>query len=186
MKTRAQIGRENRYAGEDFEKWIDGQHVMAGWRGILAHVVHNEPKSEIVYGKQIWTAPGAADYTGVLHGGGVVAVEAKSTKEVRLARAALSPKQQHHLEMVSQAGGLALLLVEFRRTQAPLFVRYAIPWREIPWKKLRSADTVSMEDIKELWLVAPDTCYLAKFHPGSANRYAIDNGSVLRQRYPTE
>lgn len=178
------IGRAAQQAGDAFEGWLDGQHVRAGQLGILAHIEHNEAHSKIVNGQHIYTKPGVADYTGILEGGRYLAVEAKSTEKGRLLRNVVEPRQQEHLEVVTRAGGLALLLIEFRRE--PFFARYAVPWLEVPWTKLRTAESVAAEDIG-IWIIKPDACYLQRFHPGGPKSSAGGGGARAKRRvYPTE
>jgi len=171
------IGRTSQAVGASFESWIDGQHEVAKMAGILAHIAHNQAQSNVVRGRLIYTAAGVSDYTGTLDRSGLsVAVEAKSTKAESLLRAAVKPKQQEHLEVVARAGGLALLLIEFRLTEVPLRFRFAVPWLEVPWETKRSAESISAEQLGP-WLVDPGTCYLERFHargvPSSLRRGRI-------------
>jgi hypothetical protein len=187
MRTRAQNsvrGRQNKATGDAFEAWIDNQHALAGQLGILAHVVHNEAHSKVVGGQLIFTAAGVADYSGVLHGGKYVAIEAKSTADDRLARSAVTQTQQNHLTAVANAGGLALLLVEFRSSE---LTRIAVPWLEVPWKVLRTAESVSKAELLvQRWAAQPDNCYLARFHHGSTNRYIVGSATTRKRIHPRE
>lgn len=175
---RVAVGRANKSAGDAFEIWLEYQHKEAVRNGLLAHVAKSEPKTKIVNGRLIYTARGVADYHGTLAAsvrstdrftgralhatvnGVSFAAEAKSTSDDRLARAEVKPKQAEHLDAVSRAGGLALLLVEFRGGSVP--VRCAVPWAEVPWRKLRTADSVGADDIAR-WTIAPGENYLLKF-----------------------
>lgn len=154
------VGRKSQQAGAAWEAWLAEQDRIAERVGILAPgtMLHTEPRV-LQRGAQIVRAgKSGADRVGVLVGGRAVAVEAKSTNKARLARDDVSEKQQAHLDAVARAGGLALLLVEFRSPQRPL--RYAVEWRKVPWGRLRSAETVGPELVG--WeVVAP--CYLARF-----------------------
>lgn len=157
-------GRVAKFAGDKFENWIDAQHEKAIYLGILAHVVHNEAHSAIVKGQHIYTARGVADYTGTLdRSAKSIAIEAKSSKTDRLARVAIKKKQAEHLSAVAHAGGVALLLAEFRHEGLPM--RYAIPWLEVPWIILRSAESIDSESVAK-WLIPrdPGACYLERFH----------------------
>ena len=158
-------GRTAKFVGDRFETWLDGQHEKAVLLGILAHIVHNQASSNVVEGRLIYTAQGISDYTGTLDRcGRSLAVEAKSTKTDRLVRAAIKKKQAEHLTAVANAGGLALLLVEFRHEALP--VRCAIPWLDVPWIILRSAESVDVEAVIQ-WQTQRNTesCYLERFHP---------------------
>jgi recombination protein U len=165
VRDNVKIGRIKQAVGEMFEAWVDGQHEHAQRLGIIAHVEKNEPHSKIIHGHVIYTAAGVADRTGTLEGGRSLAVECKSTKAVRFPRNDISTKQQEHLDAVARAGGLALLLVEFRATTPPLFARYAIPWLEIPWKTLKTAESLDPADIG-VWMIPPGVCYLSRWHAG--------------------
>lgn len=177
---RVAVGRANKSAGDAFEIWLNLQHREAIRRGFLACVEKSEPHTKIINGRVVYTARGVADYFGTLAAGtrstdsfsarvrpaasvldGIsFAVEAKSTADERLAHAEVKPKQAEHLDAVSRAGGLALLLVEFRGGSVP--VRCAVPWAEVPWRKLRTADSVGIAEI-ERWIITPGENYLMRF-----------------------
>lgn len=173
-------GRLAKASGDAFEDWISGQHMMAKNRGILAHVAHTYPEAKYIKGTLTYVKKGVADFSGTLEGGRSLAEEAKSTKDVLLDKSQLKPKQIAHLETVARAGGLALLLVEFRQKTHPFYQRFAIPWLEVPWTVIESAETVSALALMK-WIVPPDTCYLARYHaggpsssPSTLRRYARD------------
>lgn len=179
--------RASRDIGEAFEAWLEEQHVAAGLRGALAHIVHNQAVSKIVHGRLMYEKAGVADYTGVLHGGGYLAAEAKSVApEGRLARSRIELKQAEHLDAVTAAGGssVALLLVEFRVELSAQHRRYAIPWHEVPWKTIKTAESLDERDIAIHYQIAQGTDYLAKYHRGSDRRYSV--GTHRRRVYPTE
>jgi hypothetical protein len=164
-RDNAAIGRTAQAVGAGLESWADAQHEFAKTVGILAHVTHNQAQANVVGGRLIYTASGVSDYSGVLDRSGVaVAIEAKTSKANALPRANVKPKQQEHLEVVARAGGLALLLVEWRLETPPYRVRAAIPWLEVPWAVKRSAESLTMSDA-EPWVIQPSTCYLERFHP---------------------
>ena len=165
MRSRREIGRTNQAVGSNFEIWIEGQHQKALYLGILAHVAHNQPSTKMIGGRLIYTEAGVADYTGVLdRSGKTLAVEAKSTGDDKLYRTVISPTQIKHLDAVAKAGGLALLLVEFRTDRK----RFAIPWLEVPWTILRSSQSVTADTLSK-WFIDPnpESCYLSMFYsPG--------------------
>lgn len=184
------IGRSAKAAGDNFEAWISTQHEIAERLGILAHVEHNEPHARMIGGKLIYASPGVSDYTAVLdRDGRAVAIEAKSTYKDHLLKSAVEPKQQRHLEAVARAGGLALLLIEFRRQQLPgvpiaICDRFAVPWLKIEWKVKRTAESVSMADLGEWKIVNdPGKCYLSKFHSHGPRSSA---GSLRARVFPRE
>ncbi len=178
--------RASRDIGEAFEAQVDTWHEMAGLRGALAHVVHNAPPAKFVHGRLIYDKKGVADYTGCLHGTGMVlAAEAKSVAPgERLARSRIEPKQAEHLDAVTSAGGLALLLVEFRVEGTIAHHRYAIEWYQVPWKVLRSAESLDEKDIATVYRIEPGTDYLARWHKGSERRYIV--GERRKRMYPSE
>src|SRR5258706_13247625 len=111
--------------------------------GILAHHAKTEPGCKKINGRLTYTNPGIADRIGTFEGGRSFAAEAKSTSEGILYRSEVKPKQQEHLNAVAKAGGLALLLIEFRMDMSPYWVRFAVPWLDTPWEIKRSAESVS-------------------------------------------
>lgn len=183
------IGRRAKSAGDAFEAWIEREHEEAGRLGILAHVVHNQARSSVVRGRLMFTSAGVADYTGTLEGGRTLAVEAKSTGETSLRRSAVEPLQATHLEAVARAGGLALLLVEFRSQSSSS--RYAVPWLEVPWEVRCTAESVSREVLGP-WLAQEreGSCYLSRFHPGGQpswpGGWRSGRGLGRRRAKPTE
>lgn len=168
MRNNSAIGREAQFVGGVFEDWINIQHDKARYLGILAHVEKTQAVAKIVHGRLIYTENGVADYIGTLEGGRSFAVEAKSRKDARLLRSEVSVKQQDHLERVGRAGGLALLLVEFRATDRRQ--RFAVPWLEVPWQVKRTAESVSVEDLAITAEIrgweADAECYLNRWHAG--------------------
>lgn len=153
-----------------FESWLEGQHVYAHRLGILAFVEKTEPHAKMINGRLVYVSKGVADYTGCLVGGKCLAVEAKSTGDNRLMRSVVDVKQARHLDAVAVAGGLSLLLVEFKLDPhkyfgTPYFSRYAVPWLDVPWMKLRTADSVSFNDVQS-WKIIPEMCYLSRWHAG--------------------
>lgn len=185
--SRSDSARASRDLGEEHEAWCNMQHEMAGLRGALAHVVHNAPPTKIVHGKLIWDEAGVADFTGVLHGGGYLAAEAKSVAPgERLRKSRISAKQAAHLDAVTSCGGnsLAFLLVEFRVDHSIAHRRYAIPWHEVPWKIVRTAESLDEKDLAIVYQVPAGVDYLARFHRGSERRYVV--GERRKRVYPTE
>lgn len=187
------IGRKSKAVGGAFEEWLNGQHTHAHALGILAHVEKTEAHSQVIHGRVEFVAPGVADFIGCLCGGKFLAAEAKSTEDDHLMRSEIKPKQAKHLDAVAAAGGLALLLIEFRHHAVrapdasyaaqvlPVYARYSVPWLEVPWQTLRTAQSVAEASIQQ-WRIAVDTCYLSKYHQGGA-----PVGSVGRQRvFPRE
>jgi hypothetical protein len=174
-------GRKAQLVGDAFEVWCDQQHEVALQLGILAHVVHNQPTAKFVGGKLIYVSAGVADYTGMMERcimyNGTFAAEAKSVDpdKKRLYRSRIEDKQAEHLDCVAKAGGLALLLVEFRAEDG-LHARYAIPWLDVPWTKARTADSLDENQILYYRVVE---CYLRRWHPGGPR---TSNFSLVKKR----
>ena len=177
-------GRKAQQAGDQFESWLNAQHEQAKRLGILAHVEKTQARTAVVRRKLIYTGKGVADYVGTLEGGKSLALEAKSTQEDRFPRNEISAKQQEHLGVVARAGGLALLLVEFRdfvvnKSLPARTFRFAIPWLALPWETLRTAESVSPLDVSQ-WRV-DERCYLSAYHPGG-----VSSSSHARRVYARE
>lgn len=178
-------GRKAQAAGDKFETWIEAHHNCALERGVLAHVMHNEPKTKYTNGKLIKDKPSASDYTGMFDGGSAkyFAAEAKSTMEEYLPLEALTKKQQAHMEAVARGNGVAVLLIEFRTDEGRI-TRYAVPWIAVPWKVKRTAKSVDEADIS-LWLIPASTdCYLQRYYAGGPRSSTA--GGPHHRVYPVE
>lgn len=178
-------GREAQAVGGRFEDWLDEQHLEALRLGIFAcAVVHNQAKTKVAGGRLRYTGKGPADYTGTLAAGArSFAAEAKSTKSGRLPRSVVKKKQAEHLGAIARAGGMALLPIEFRGGDAPPR-RYACPWSEVPWEKVRSAESVA-EEALQAWRIPDGTrCYLERFVPESERRVCVE--AIPRRVFPRE
>lgn len=173
-------GGQAQAAGSHFEAFIERHHNEGKRLGIIAHVAHNEPRSKVIGGRLIYESAGVSDYTAVLEQGArAAAIEAKSRKGTCLGKSEVEPLQQEHLDAVAHAGGLALLLVEFRSETPPYFNRYAIPWLLVPWKIKRTAESLEQVDIDVQWrVVETETCYLRRWHAGGP-RSSIPRGRVF-------
>lgn len=184
------LHRASTQLGEAFENWVDLQHALAGVRGALVHVTHNQAQSRVVRGRLIYSAAGVADYTGMLYGGIYLASEAKSTGKERLPKSEITPDQQDHLNAVTAGGGKAFLLVEFRGVttlNGTLLTeprRYAVPWRDVPWKMLRTAESVGELDLVNWRALGHD--YLQSYHPGSPNHFFVGAAAKQKRIHPRE
>jgi hypothetical protein len=181
-RTRSQAGRHAKLVGDLHEGWNEQQLTKAVHLGIVAHYYHNQPTAKKIRGVWELTAPGVSDYTGVLESqlfanfprwgaGTSLAVEAKTVDGTRFYRSDVTREQQDHLEAVARAGGLALLSIAFRVADGSGFVRihrFVIPWLEVKWQKLRSAESINFEsgqDWLQQWTPRAE-CYLLRWHPG--------------------
>ena len=163
-----QSGREAQRAGQSFESWLEDQHEEGKRLGLLAHVEHTQGRAKMVGGRLKYVGKGVADYVFCTGLGRYGAAEAKSVKGERLARLAIEPLQARHLDAVVEAGGVSLLLVEFRldiNGYPP--VRYAVPWAVVPWQVLRSAESLSVDELSQcrpaLEIMSTAKCYLDYF-----------------------
>lgn len=141
--------------------------MLAKRHGILAHIEKTQARTAWVKGSLEYVGKGVADYVGTLEGGRSLALEAKSTSGARLPKSEIDTKQAEHLDLVARAGGLSLLLVEFRSDEWPYWRRYAVPWLEVPWEVALTAQSVAQEKI-EKWRVVNE-CYLQSWHMGGAS-----------------
>lgn len=150
-RANARRGAEARAAGRAFEKKVEARLEALRERHdpAVACWEHNEPRMA-GWGKRPFVIGAAvADYTGVLVGGLAFALEAKSVKDGRFERNAISATQQTHLTRVARAGGVALLYLEFRDEEAGRYPSYTVPWDIAPWQVLRSAQTLEAHLVEE-------------------------------------
>lgn len=155
MSRHSLTGRKKQVAGALFEHWVEGQHKIALAKGLLVHVEHSEPHCKVINGRLIYTACGVADYFGTLAGGKSLAVEAKSIDSTSFPYRLIKPKQIKHLDAVANAGGVAVLLVNFAG------VKCAMEWRQVPWKVKRSAKSIDLEDVQRYEVPSTTSaCYL--------------------------
>ena len=159
--------------GQQWENWVSGQNQVAEMRGLLAVSWHNEPRClPVGGGRFIYASASAADFAGTLGKeinpewcGKGFAAEAKSRSQARLYLSGITPLQQLHLTKNAAAGGLSLLLAEFRDESSALwrFTRFAIPWQLVPWSKGRKngADGIAAADLAGWEITA--ACYLDRF-----------------------
>jgi len=187
--------REAQFVGSFFENWIEGQHNAAVTLGILAHWFHPQPRFYNKGGLWMPAERSVADFVGVLEGVRVFgsgpildpartyAAEAKSVKSGRMPRSIVASQQAGHLEAVARAGGLALLVGEFRLENVRM--RFACPWLDVPWEVARTTESVTPE-LMAPWDVSkyPD-CFLKRWHPGGA-RSGTWTAAGQRRNYPTE
>lgn len=177
-----EAGALAQHVGSNFETWVEGQHEMAKYLGILAHVVHNEPKTRFIRGRLEHAAKSVADYTGVLCGAGArtLASETKSTSDERFPKNEVTAEQQTHLDAVASEGGLSILLVEFR--VGVVRHRFAMDWKKAPWRVKRSAEALYLDELLTTDWQVREPCYLSRWHAGGPRKAA----AVIQRRYPTE
>jgi hypothetical protein len=152
---RTAAARAAQASGADLESWLDEQHQLARTLGV-ADVEHLHPRATIVGGALRYVARSGPDYRGVLRGGGALAVEAKSAGRHRLAlrpkseqRGGVQPHQAAALTRCVKLGGVALLVVRFRRRELghDVDTTYAVPWEAVS-----SAESIGPDDV-EAWAV---------------------------------
>lgn len=180
-RTREEAGRHAKAAGDQFEVWMEGQLDHSMRLGILACWHHNEPKVKVYNGRVNYDAKSVADYSATFEGSRSGAFESKSTSTKNFPLSEVSLLQQRHLEAVAKAGGIALLVVEFRSAVAPLFQRFAIPWLDVPWIVLKTAKTINPSLLSQ-WVISPGTCFLSRWHTGGPRSSPIYGA----RNYPVE
>lgn len=160
-------GAEAMWFGSQFEAWIHGQHETAVNAGLVAWHRHISPKVRWVgkgpRGQRFGIVVGeaCADYALQLVGGQSVVLEAKSVKEPhRLAICDFKKQQREHLTACARAGGLALMLAEFRSPNGQ-HKRFAVPWLEVPWRVRRTAQALDAIDLRG-WEVE-EPIYIRRF-----------------------
>lgn len=144
MPPRTLAGQKAQATGDAWEQLL-AQHVFPPLlrEGVILRLDKLVPPVRVVSkGKGqkpalIPTAATGADWIGMLRDGRYLAMEAKSTSEPRLPRAAITPKQAEHLQQVAAGGGVALLLVEFRLGPGTA-EHFAVPWMAAPWGQART------------------------------------------------
>lgn len=171
MRDRARssiAGRQAEAAGSNFEEWLNLQHELAGSLGILACIDKIDPPAVVHKGRVEFGPKTVSDYIGMLDGGAAryLAVEAKSTLKHYLPKREVTKLQQEHLTTTARGGGLALLVEEFRgQDHGRVGIRrYAVPWLEVPWQVLKTAESVSEDALYAGgWQISG--CYLERWHP---------------------
>ncbi len=165
--TKSAKARAAQASGADLEGWLDQQHELARTIG-LADLEHLHPRATIVGGALRFVARSGPDYRGVLRGGGAVAVEAKSSGRHRLQLndegaerfAGVRRHQAAALTRCAKLGGLALLVVRFRRRvdSRDVDTTYAVPWESVS-----GAESIGPDDVAA-WAVSGG-CYLSRWAP---------------------
>lgn len=154
-ERRAASGRAGKRAGDALEAWTRAQLDAAVMAQIITWFAKVEAGARYRRERDartgdwsqrlVWGARAAADFVAVRARDGVsIAIECKSVEGARLAREAIEPQQVHHLAQTHCAGGVALVVVEFRdEGQLTYGARqYCVPWDAMPWQRERSAWSV--------------------------------------------
>ena len=130
---RRTAGAASKRAGEAWE-----QHVSSQWLEPLrkADVLRCWHKLEPRKVGDRFVADAGADFVACLSSGEYVAIECKQTTNQRFPRSAISAVQEAHLDAVPRS--FLALLIDGRR--------FLIPWRKVPWIKLRTAESVTAEE----------------------------------------
>lgn len=146
MNWHAAQGATAKRAGGEFEKRIEHQLIVACEANLVSWWHHTQASYRYVNGRTVPVKRGPADFTGTLNGGLAFAVEAKTTVCARFYKNDVLPKQQEHLDATVRSSAVSLLALEFRHTGgAP--APFVVPWHLVPWKRLRSTDSVSAADL---------------------------------------
>lgn len=151
--VRVRAGRRAKRLGDDLERWVAAYlstalrvGALSWWMKVHPGVVHKRALIDGRWGfKLAWGERAAADFVGLLPEGRMVAIECKSVEGQRLALSAIQPQQRTHLSAVAAAGGVALLVAEFRDEGAVTRAarQYVIPWHQVPWAKARTAESLT-------------------------------------------
>ena len=138
---RRTAGAASKRAGEAWE-----QHVSSQWLEPLrkAGVLRCWHKLEPRKVGDRFVADAGADFVACGASGEYVAIECKQTAARRFARSSISGVQEAHLNAVPRS--FLALLLDGRR--------FLIPWRKVPWIKLRTAESVTAEECA-IWELKP-------------------------------
>lgn len=140
FKRRA-AGAASKRAGEVWEQYVSSQWLEPLRKaGVLTCWHRLEPRK---VGDR-FVADAGADFVACMQHGEYVAIECKQTTKRRFARSALSAVQEEHLDAVPRS--FLALLIDGRR--------FLIPWRKVPWVRLRTAESVSAADCA-IWELKP-------------------------------
>ena len=172
-RTSAELGRANAAAGKGWEVALARVLAELQQARLLGWVHHPEPAWRKVPGRGFVCAKKAlTDFLGVVRGRArVFAIEAKSSDEEsdrgRLYRREVLPHQIVVLDETADAGGVALLAVEFRRGGAPVSW-HLVPWRAVPWACVKSAPSIDAAAVAR-WRVRDLRADLERLIVGSAS-----------------
>ena len=126
FKRRA-AGAASKRAGEQWEQYVSSQWL--------------EPLRKV---GDRFVADAGADFVACGASGEYFAIECKQTTKRRFARSAISAVQEAHLDLVPRS--FLALLIDGRR--------FLIPWRKVPWVRLRTAESVTAADCA-IWELKP-------------------------------
>lgn len=181
--------RESQHAGALFEKVLQHQLQVALQARRVAWWHHSTPAFRQIGRQFIRVAKALPDFVGVTAHGLPFAIECKSEKAARMQRDRIQPHQVAHFEATARAGGAAFLALELR-PDADRWRRFLIPWRGAPWRKLRSADSLGLEDLLAMDpLLVGWPQNLGEFLDGCERRPAVDETpepEITAAHEPTE
>lgn len=154
-RDRVAAGRHAKRVGDALEAWVRAQLSAAQLAGVITwfakieagarYTPRRNPATGAWSQELTWAERAAADFIAVRAADGLsVALECKSVEGTRLSRAAIEPQQVEHLDATHRAGGVALLVVEYRAEGALVTTtrQYCVPWSEVPWEVERTAWSV--------------------------------------------
>jgi hypothetical protein len=149
------MGHLSREAGALFEKEIDSALKSARQQGIVRWFAHQQPLVTRA-GEPI--AQSGADFIFILIGGGNGAIECKSTthepgKPFRIHLQDFTVEQQNHLDACADEGGLSLAALRFWDRRSGRVDSFMVPWRSMPWRKLRTQSCVEPSDVDPHWSI---------------------------------
>jgi len=139
--TRRAAGAASKRAGEQWEQYVSSQWLEPLRKvGVLTCWHKLEPRK---VGDR-FVADAGADFVACGASGEYFAIECKQTTKRRFARSAISAVQEAHLDAVPRS--FLALLIDGRR--------FLIPWRKVPWVRLRTAESVAAVDCA-IWELKP-------------------------------
>jgi len=149
------MGNFSRDVGATFEQAIANRLLVLRQQNIVARFQHNTPTWRKRGSFYHPTVPSGADFSGVLWGGLAFAAECKSTgvdKDTKrlkeFVREDRIPQTQlDDLELTARAGGLSVLVLQFRPDLAPWSI-FVVPWLEVPWRLRKVYSSVSAEALE--------------------------------------
>lgn len=149
-------GRTAQAVGKHLEQIVAAQIECATQARLVVWSAHNQPLfRQVGPARFVRAQASGADWSLVFNGALAGALEVKGTADRRFYRSAITDLQQEHLEQVARAGGLAVLLVQFRSEAGwPI---YRVPWQAVPWERAsatKDAPSVTAEAV-EPWRFNP-------------------------------
>lgn len=149
-------GYRARGAGAGFEGWLSAYvfRPLVERQVILRFDKTDPPMRQIRDAARgvlfVPVGAGGADWILLGQNGLYIAIESKSTDDIRLYRDEILPHQVAHLDAAVKAGGGAFLAVQFRGS--PTATAYLVPWQSASWSCARTAPSIEPTELQE-WMM---------------------------------